>query len=520
MPDNPANLVLTGRAPTSSSLRDSDTVMLISLSVLPPAALTSWRAARFGLKCCTMSSKLAPGPHNRFGIGVFPGFFGTRQNRIWQHVDYAARYGDIVRHQMGTFVAHVSRHPDHVKHVLQENHANYIKGRGLRKMKVFLGEGLLTSEGDFWRRQRKLIQPAFHRQRLALLASTMAECTAEMLDEWKAIAAGKKPENIAQQMMRLTLNIAAKTLFSVDVRHEAEAVGRALTIALEEGNRRLFTLVELPLWVSTPANVRYRDAMAELDRVVYGIIETRRKTKTDKVDLLGMLIEARDEDTGETMSDKQIRDETMTLFLAGHETTANALSWIWYLLSKHPAEHRKLEREVDEVLGGKAPRFDDLPNLKYTRMVVEESLRLYPPAWIFGRTALGDDTLGGYSIPKRSIVAMSPFLIHRHPEFWSNPEGFDPERFAPEASATRHKYAYVPFGGGPRVCIGNQFAMLESQLCLAMMVQRYRLELVPGARVEMEPLVTLRPLGGMPMTLHERESTHSPRRVVAAGAPS
>ena len=448
---------------------------------------------------------VAPGPKSRFGFSVMPGLFGAREERIWRYAADANEYGDIVRYETGPFVIHVTRSPDHIKHVFQENHANYIKGRGMRKMKVFLGEGLLTSEGTFWRRQRKLVQPAFHRQRLQALASIMSDTAAEMLAAWKPLALAERPVDIARQMMRITLNIAAKTLFSVDVSHEAESVGRALSVALDEASRRTFTVLDAPMWVKTPRNVRYQRAMDELDRVVYGIIATRRETKTDAFDLLGMLMAVKDEDTGETMSDKQLRDETMTLFLAGHETTANVLSWTWYLLSKHPEEYRRLEREVDQVLAGRAPSFADLGDLKRTRMVVEESMRLFPPAWIVGRTALGADVIGGYAIPKGSIVAASPFLVHRHPAFWPNPEGFDPGRLDADVAAKRHKYAYFPFGGGPRICIGNQFAMMEAQILVAMIAQRYRLELVPGARVTPEPLITLRPKGGVPMTIHARD---------------
>jgi cytochrome P450 len=230
-----------------------------------------------------------------------------------------------------------------------------------------------------------------------------------------------------------------------------------------------------------------------------------------------MLLDARDEETGESMSDKQIRDETMTLFLAGHETTAIALSWALYLLSKNPAVLRKLEREVDDALGTRTPGFDDLKHLEYTRMVVEETLRLYPPAWIVGRTALEDDEIGGYFIPKGSIVAMSPYLVHRHPKFWTNPEGFDPERFSAQQSAGRHKYAYVPFGAGPRICIGNTFALMEAQLCLAMMVRRFRFELAPGARLEMNPVVTLRPRDGVPMRVRARDAVREPLGIRAVG---
>jgi cytochrome P450 len=445
-----------------------------------------------------------PGPRLPFGLGPMPGFLTQRQTRIQAYAADMARYGDMVKYQLGPILVLITRSPDHFKHVLQEHHTKYRKGRGLRKMRLFLGDGLLTSEGDHWRRQRRLMQPAFHRQRLAVLADTMTATCAAMLDRWGPLAARGEVVDVGKELMRLTLAIAAKALFSVDVSHAADTVGDALTTALHEANRRLFTLVDLPLFIPTPHNIALRGARETLDRVVYDIIATRRRNGAESKDLLGMLIESKDEETGETMSDEQLRDETMTLFLAGHETTANALAWTAFLLSKAPSEQRRLEEEVDRVLGGRAPRFADLADLAYTRRVVDEAMRLYPPAWMFGREALVDDVVGGYAVPKGALVAMSPFLVHRHPEHWPNPEGFDPDRFLPEPSAARHKYAYMPFGGGPRVCIGNQFALVESVLCLAMIVSRFRLELAPGARVEPEPVVTLRPKGGMPMRIRAR----------------
>jgi cytochrome P450 len=444
----------------------------------------------------------APGPRNPFSIGGFPGIFGGK-DRLWIHLEYAEKYGDTYRFAFGPVYINVTRDPDNIKHVLQENPGNYVKGRGLQKVKFFLGEGLLTSEGDLWRRQRKLAQPAFHRQKLQRLFQVMADLTQEMIIEsWKASQVGTI--DVAREMMRLTLNIAAKTLFSVDVRHEADTVGKALTVVLREASKRIFTIIDWPMAIPTPGNVRLKRACDTLDRVVFDIIQERRRTKVEHFDLLGMLMDVRDEDTGESMSDKQIRDEVMTLFLAGHETTANLLAWCCYLLSKNPIVTRKLTHEIDTVLAGRRPTFEDIASLKYTRMVIDETLRLYPPAWIIGRTALGEDAIGGYRVPAKSLIAMPPWVVHRHPRYWPNPEGFDPERFTPEASASRHKYAYIPFGGGPRICIGNTFALMEAQLIVAMILQRFRLELASWARVEPEPVVTLRPRNGVPMAIHAR----------------
>jgi cytochrome P450 len=446
---------------------------------------------------------VAPGPKSFLGLRTFPGF-QRGAARIYRHVDDANRYGDIVRYDVGRIVAHILRHPDDIKHVLQENHANYIKGRGLRKLKIFLGEGLLTSEGAHWLRQRRLIQPAFHRARLEALVAKMARATESMADEWISLAARGETIDVAREMMRLTLEIASTTLFSVSTRGSADKVGSALSVALREAVRRTFAIVEVPLRVPTPRNVAYREAMRSLDSVVYGLIAERRKKPGGDDDLLSMLIETRDEATGEAMTDAQLRDEVMTLFLAGHETTANALAWTFYLLSKHPAERRRLEAEVDAVLGDRTPTFEDLAQLTRTKMTIDESMRIFPPVWIFGRTALGDDFVRGYRIPKGSFVGVSPYLLHRHPSYWKNPAGFDPDRFDATASAGRHKYAYLPFGGGPRVCIGNHFALMEAQVVLSILSRRFRVELAPGARVELEPLITLRPKGGIAATPQRR----------------
>jgi cytochrome P450 len=448
---------------------------------------------------------VAPGPKSFLGLRTFPGF-QRGAARIYRHVDDANRYGDVVRYDVGRVVAHVLRHPDDIKHVLQENHANYIKGRGLRKLKIFLGEGLLTSEGAHWLRQRRLIQPAFHRARLDALVTKMVRATETLADEWSELAARGETIDVSREMMRLTLEIASTTLFSVSTRGSADKVGKALSVALREAVRRTFAIVELPLRVPTPRNVAYREAMRSLDAVVYGIIAERRKRPGGDDDLLSMLIETRDEATDEAMTDAQLRDEVMTLFLAGHETTANQLAWTFYLLSKHPAERRRLEAEVDAVLGDCMPTFEDLSRLIRIRMTIDESMRIFPPVWLFGRTALDDDLVRGYRIPKGSFVGVSPYLLHRHPSYWKNPEGFDPDRFDASASAGRHKYAYLPFGGGPRVCIGNHFAIMEAQVVLAILSRRFRVELAPGARVEPEPLVTLRPKGGIAATLARRHA--------------
>jgi cytochrome P450 len=450
----------------------------------------------------TILQRTPPGPRGHLLLGHLPEY---QRDPLTLFMNAALRYGGVVRLRFAGRHVFFVNHPDAIKHVLQDNNRNYHKSVGYEKTRPMLGYGLLTSEDDFWRRQRRLAQPAFHRKQIGAFAATMTDATAQMLERWRAFAASGRTFDVAQEMMRLTLTIVGKTLFSSDVSGEADTVGRALTIALEHTNKRMQSLFDLGEKLPLPENRRFDEAIATLDRVVYGMIEERRRGTHDEYhDLLSLLLHAQDDDTGERMSDKQLRDEAMTIFLAGHETTANALSWAWVLLSKHPDVLRKLQAEVDTVLAGRAPTLDDLPQLRYTRMVLDEVLRLYPPAWAIGRNTIGDDTIIDYHVPANSIVAMSAYVTHRLPQFWPNPEGFDPERFAPGAEEKRPRFAYFPFGGGPRLCIGNNFALMEAVLILAMVVQRFRLDLVPGHPIEPEPMVTLRPRHGVLVTLHAR----------------
>ena len=410
-------------------------------------------------------------------------------------------FGDVVCIRAVPFRSLFLAHPEHIKHVLQDNARNYVKGIVIAKMKVVIGEGLFTSEGDFWRRQRRLSQPAFHRDRLAGFATAMTETTAAMLDRWASRARSGAPFDVAADMSALTLGIVGRALFSRVLDTEADEVGAAQTEALAIVNERAIRFLPPPTWWPSRTNRRLRRAIAVLDRVVYDIIEARRRTGEQPGDLLAMLLLARDEETGAGMTDRQLRDEVMTFLLAGHETTAVALTWTWYLLDRNPDVAERLRGEVGAAIGTRTPTLEDLPRLRYVRMVVEEAMRLYPPVWGFMRQALGEDRVGGYRIPKHSVVTISPYVTHRHPAFWDDPERFDPERFRPERSNGRPRFAYLPFSGGPRLCIGNEFALMEAQLVVAMTVQRYRLHLVPGTRVEPESRLTLRPRGGLPMAV-------------------
>lgn len=424
------------------------------------------------------------------------------------------RYGDCVRYPLGSIAVYFASHPDHVKHILQDNSRNYSKDTfQYNQLRIVTGEGLLTSDGELWLRQRRLEQPAFHRQRLLDFVPLMAEASTAMLERWEPAVRQRQPIDVAAEMMEVALEIVGRALFSIDLRREAGELAQAVLVLLDHVVWRARTLSVVPQALPTVRNLRFRAALARLDRAVYQMIDDRRRlaagNQAGPKDLLTMLMAARDDvpinqPTGQpvdqasrSMSDRQLRDEVITLLIAGHETVASALTWTWYLLAQHPAIYRRLSAEVGRVLGSHVPTADDLPALDYTRMVFEEALRLYPPAWIITRRALADDQLGRYRVPAGALVVLSPYVTHRLPAYWTAPEGFDPERFTPEATATRPRFAYFPFGGGPRLCIGNNFAMIEAQMVLAAVVQRYRLDLVPGQDIAPEPSVTLRPKYGL-----------------------
>ena len=415
------------------------------------------------------------------------------------------RVGDVAGLRFGRIVAHLLAHPDHVRHVLQENHAAYSKrSPGFEKLRLVLGNGLLTSEGDFWRRQRRIAAPAFHHQRLAGFAETMTRAGEDLYERWDRAAAERTPIDLANEMMRVTLRIVGETLLGTDVSGDTDVVGRAVSHVIEDVNERIGAIVDLPLRVPTPRNRRLKRWIAALDAVVGRAIAERRRSGAARADLLDMLMRAKDDDTGEGMSDAQLRDEVMTIFLAGHETTANAMTWTFYCLSLVPESDRRLYAELHEALGARSFRLEDAPALPYAQRVIKESMRLYPPAWIIGRMTERDDEVAGYRLPAGGLVFVSPYVTQRHPDLWDNPCGFDPDRFLPEREAARPRFAYFPFGGGPRVCIGNGFAMQEALVLLATLAKRYRLELAPGHPVVPEPLVTLRPKHGMKMFVRRR----------------
>ncbi|HTB13274.1 MAG TPA: cytochrome P450 [Bryobacteraceae bacterium] len=438
------------------------------------------------------------GPPFRKGLpilGVLPQF---RKNPPEFLQSLARDYGDLVHYRLGPQDVYLVSNPDWIKDILVTHQTNFTKSRFLERAKVLLGEGLLTSEGEFHRRQRRLVQPAFHRDRLIGYASAMVEYTARTREEWSDGA----QLDMSREMMRLTLSVVAKTLFSADVTTEADNIGAALTQVMI-----LFDMVLMPFseWIEKlplPSIRRFERARDFLDKTIYGIIAERRASKEDKGDLLSMLLLAQDEDGGAGMSDKQIRDEALTLFLAGHETTANALMWSWYLLSQNPDAAAKFYEEVDRALDGRLPTFDDLPRLKFTEGVFAEAMRLYPPAWVIGRRAKTDYSIAGFSIPARSIFMMSPYVVHRDPRWFPEPNQFNPERWSQPDD--RPKFSYLPFGGGTRVCIGERFAWMEGILLLAAVAQKWRFKLVPGHPVQTAALITLRAKHGMKMIAEHR----------------
>jgi cytochrome P450 len=441
-----------------------------------------------------------PGPR---GIPVLGSLLAVRRDPTGVFLNAARRFGDVVYFKIGPRRGYLISNPQDVRHVLLDNARNYHKSPLYQKLRMFLlGDGLLTSEGEFWLRQRRIAQPAFHRQKVAGLASIMARAARDTAAEWEAIASAGRPVDVDAEMMRLTRTVVLRALLGADLGPFAGQIDEAWIVINEHIGERFWSLG--PDWLPTRQRRRFEAARAVLVGAVDHVISQRRRGSADKGDLLDMLLSARDEETGLAMTDDQLRVEVTTFLLAGQETTSLALTWIWYLLSQHPDAQRRLEAEIDTVLAGREPEYTDLVNLPYTLMVVDEAMRLYPPAWGFSRQAMADDEVGGFPVPRGWLVFVIPWVLHRLPGLWDDPERFDPDRFSPERSVDRPKFAYLPFGAGPRQCIGNQFALIETQLTLATLAQRYRLRLVPGHKVEPWPLITLRPRFGMPMTIERR----------------
>jgi cytochrome P450 len=438
----------------------------------------------------TLTRRVPPGPR---GHPILGSVVDIQRDNVQTFMDAFRRYGDIV-HFRGPLTFNLLIHPDYVKHVLHDNNRNYQRPTFVSdKLKTIVGDGLVANEGDVWLRSRRLAQPAFHRQKISAFATMMTDTTAEMLDTWQRRPAGERFD-IKSAMMHLTLTNLAKALFKADWGKHVAALEPAVAVALSQTFTRLTSPID-PQRFPLPGTRTFNKALETLDQLIYPMIAERRRTAStdESPDLMTLLIQARDEETGDVLNDRQVRDEVTGFFIAGHETVSSALTWTWYLLSMNPEAWYRVVAEVQQVLGDRTPTMDDLPRLEYITMVLNEAMRLYPPIWVLMRSPQEDDQVGDYDLPAGSTVVLCPYVTHRHPGFWENPEGFDPERFTPERSANRHRMAYFPFAAGPRKCVGESFAMMELQLVVAMVAQRFRLDLVPGQLVFPQPTISLRP---------------------------
>ena len=443
-----------------------------------------------------------PGPKGHWLTGNLREF---RRDRLGYLTECARTYGDVVAIRLGPARIWVLNHPDLVEEVLVHKNRQFIKHFALRSARPSLGEGLLTSEGEFWRRQRRLAQPAFHRDRIASYGQVMVEYAERSLRSW----ADGQTRDVQADMMQLTLEIVVKTLFDADITRESAGLADAMETMMVSFTDRVNRMIPLPVWLPVPANFRFRGALRQIEGILYEIIAERRRSGEDRGDLLSMLLHAQDDEgDGGGMTDRQLRDEVVTLFMAGHETTANTLAWVWYLLSSHPHVEARLHAELDEVLDGRPPTVDDLPRLSYTDWVVTETLRLMPTVWLLGREAVEPTEVGGYRVPKGHTLWMSQWVLHRDARLFEAPEQFLPERWADGLARKIPRYAYFPFGGGPRICIGNHFAQMEAVLLLATIARRFRPRVPPGTIVTPIATMTLRPDGGVPVVLEERRPRH------------
>ena len=455
--------------------------------------------------------KRAPGPRRWSPFGSLP---ELRRDPLATLLQARAEYGDVVRFRSGIWHACLVAHPDDVKRVLQDNADNYTKGFVFDYLKTVLGRGLLTDEGESWRQQRRLVQPAFQHQRLREMTDAINASIQRMLARWREAPAVREVD-LAQEMTSLTLDIVTNAVIGSPFASDGGAVSEAVRVAQEHINWQIMRLLTWSDRIPTPRNRRFKRALSTLNDAVYALLDERRRElaaqdesasgATRRTDLLTLLIEALDVEGSEHMTEMQLRDEVMTILLAGHETTANALVWAWHFIAANSEVAERLRAEVDAVLGGRHPCLADLAALEYTGMVFDEALRLRPPVWALFRCPLTDDALGGYRVPSFTTIILSPYLTHRHPEFWDDPERFDPERFDPSRAAGRPRYAFFPFGGGPRMCLGGEFATMEGIMALASMAQEFELEALPGHEVALEPLITLRPAGGLPMIVRRRK---------------
>jgi cytochrome P450 len=448
------------------------------------------------------TSRLPPGPKGWLFVGNLLDF---RRDPIRFLQTLASDYGDIASFRLGSQFAVQLNHPDLIRDVLVTHSKNFTKTRGLNRARTVIGNGLLTSEGDFHRRQRRLCQPSMNPQRVSAYGSAMVQCASDMCARW---APGDEVD-VGAAMLEVTLGIAGRTLFASDIRSEAKEIGDAMTVVFEYFNWLMLPMAAWTRRLPLRRHRRFREARDLLDRTVYRIIRERRSTGQDHGDLLSMLLLAKDpEGAGGSMSDEQVRDEAMTMFLAGHETVATALTWTLYLLARHPDIQSQLHSELDKTLGGRQPTADDLPRLKHAEMVFAESMRVFPPVWTLTRQAIQDYEVGEYVLPAGTVVGLSQYVMHHDPRFFERPEEFDPSRWTPEQKAKRPKFSYFPFGGGPRLCIGESFAWMEGTLLLATIARQWKFQLPRGteSNVEFQPLITLRPKNRVRLLVERRNA--------------
>jgi cytochrome P450 len=418
----------------------------------------------------------------------------------------ARDHGDVVKYRLASTAFYLVTHPDGVQRILQDNYRNYTRSGSViwNALVPAFGTPLIVSDGDSWLFRRRLMQPVFVHRHVAHFAAMMTAQAATTLDAWRSYADEGRTLAIAPAIGQLTLNILLATLFGVQDPAEAKSLGEATLVQNQDAILRTSILFYPPPSVPTPHNLRLRVAIRTLDRRIYALINERRQNPDAFADLLTLLLQARDEASGVGLSDQQLRDEIASLCFAGYSTSSSTLLWAFHLLAKHPSAVQRLWSEIDAELGQRTPTLEDLPKLPYSRMILSEVLRLYPPGWVSVRRVIAADDIGGYAIPAGAHVTISAHVTHRRPDFWDEPERFEPERFSPDRSRQRPRYAYFPFLGGPHQCLGRDFALLEAQLILLMVAQRYRLESIPGDEPAPEPLITLRMRGGLPMRVYHR----------------
>jgi cytochrome P450 len=440
-------------------------------------------------------SKLPPGPKPKISLFNLLRF---RKDSLGFLRDISKEFGDIVHFKMGPLRILLLNHPEHIKEVLSTQQSNFVKGRPLEMAKELLGEGLLTSEGEFHKRQSRVIQPAFHRKMMGCYAPAMTEYATRLMESWEE---GKRVD-MMQEMIKMSTGIAGKTMFNVDMEEEAPEINKALDSVMSLFDRVSLPFAEFLLKLPLPGTIRFFRAKSRLDETIYRIIEGRKQSRLNNGDLLSLLLQDQEEGG---MSDEQIRDEALTLLLTAFDTTSLALTWTWYLISQHPQVEAELHEELDRVLQGRMPTLEDVPLLKFTRMVFSEAMRLYPPIYIIARQAVHDFSIGGYELPADTIVLVSPYLIHHDPRFHSKPEIFNPHNWDDRPAGQQSRYGYFPFSEGPRSCIGQHYAWLEGVMVLASIAQQWNVKLVPDHPVEIAQLLNLRPKHGMKMQVFRRK---------------